>query len=118
MVWLAVWERECECGLSRWVIGARSRVRGGRVDSRGESWGLFSRSLDRRCGRSLLWWSRLAGLAVRWEGLEAFEGVEDRTGPGPVGWEVKGVAAGVVGELPGDVQDPVAQPFGFADPVL
>ena len=27
-------------------------------------------------------------------------------------------AAGVAGELPGDVQDPVAQPFGFADPVL
>ena len=27
-------------------------------------------------------------------------------------------SAGVAGELPGDVQDPVAQPFGLADPVL
>jgi hypothetical protein len=31
---------------------------------------------------------------------------------------VQGQAAGVPGELPGDVQDAVAQSLGFADPVL
>ena len=50
--------------------------------------------------------------------MEAAEGVEDRGGPGPVGGEVKRVAAGVAGEVAGDVQDPVAQSFGFADSML
>jgi hypothetical protein len=58
-------------------------------------------------------WSAVGG-----ERLEAFERAEDRLGPGPVGWEVQGVAPGVVGELACDVQDPVAQPLGLADVVL
>jgi hypothetical protein len=49
------------------------------------------------------------------ECLEALEPVEDCVGPGPVGGEVERTAAGVAGQLPGDVQDPVAQPFGLAD---
>src|SRR5204862_4418402 len=53
-----------------------------------------------------------------WQRLDAFERLEDRAGPGPVGGEVKGVAAGVVGELAGDVQDPVAKPFGLAGAVF
>ena len=52
------------------------------------------------------------------ERLQALEAVEDRVGPGPVGGEVQGDAAGVAGELPGDVQDPVAQPFGLVEPVF
>jgi hypothetical protein len=31
---------------------------------------------------------------------------------------VEGDAPGVAGEMPGDVQDPLAEPFGFVDPVL
>jgi hypothetical protein len=49
-------------------------------------------------------------LAVGGERLEAFEGPEDRARPRPVGWEVEGDPAGVAGELPGDVQDPVVMP--------
>ena len=58
------------------------------------------------------------GSAVGGERSQAFEGAEDRCGPGPVGGEVQGDVAGVAGELPGDVQDAVAQPFGLADRVL
>ena len=50
--------------------------------------------------------------------MESFEGAEDCLGPGPVGWEVQGGAPGVAGELPGDVQDPVAKPLGLTDPML
>jgi hypothetical protein len=31
---------------------------------------------------------------------------------------VEGHASGVAGELAGDVEDPVAQPFGLAEPVF
>ena len=57
-------------------------------------------------------------LAVRGERLEAFEGAQDRACPGPVGGEVQGRLAGVAGEVPGDVQEPVAQPFGLVELVL
>ena len=50
--------------------------------------------------------------------VEALERVEDRAGPGPVGGEVQGGLSGVAGDLPGDVQDAVAQPLGFCDGVL
>lgn len=49
--------------------------------------------------------------------MEAFERLEDRAGPGPLGREVQRDPAGVAGELSGDVQDPVAQPFGFTGAV-
>lgn len=59
------------------------------------------------------------GLVSRWgERLEAFERLEDRAGPGPLGREVQRDPAGVAGELSGDVQDPVAQPFGFTGAVF
>jgi len=79
---------------------------------------LFSRSLDRRCGRSSLCGGRRGWSVVRGERLEAFERLEDRGGPGPVGGEVERGAAGVAGELAGDVQDPVAKSLGLADLVL
>jgi hypothetical protein len=53
-------------------------------------------------------------LAVSGERVEAFERAEDRGDPGPVGGEVQGALAGVAGEVPGDVQDSVAQPLGLA----
>ena len=52
--------------------------------------------------------------AVGGERLQALERAVDRCGPGPVGGEVQRGAAGVAGELSGDVQDAVAQPLGFA----
>ena len=58
------------------------------------------------------------GSAARGERLELLERAEDRAGPGPVGGEVQRGPAGVAGELPGDVEDPVAQSLGFAEPVL
>ena len=67
---------------------------------------------DRR--RVARWgWSAAGG-----ERLEAFERAEDRAGPGPLGREVQRDPAGVAGELSGDVQDPVAQPFGFTGAVF
>jgi hypothetical protein len=73
---------------------------------------LSSLSFDRLFSQSSSWCS--AGwLAIRRELLQAFERLEDRAGPGPVGGEVQGGAAGVAGELPGDVEDPVAKPLGF-----
>lgn len=53
--------------------------------------------------------------AVRWEGLEVLEGLEDGAGPKPVGGEMQGDPGGVAGELRGHVQDPVAQPSRLAD---
>ena len=53
------------------------------------------------------------GSAARGERLELLKRAKDRAGPGPVGGEVQRGPAGVAGELPGYVQDPVAQPLGL-----
>jgi hypothetical protein len=68
--------------------------------------------------RSIVVVAWLGWSAGRGECLEAFERAQDRSGPGPVGREVQGTLAGVTGEVPGDVQDSVAQSLGLADPVL
>ena len=59
-----------------------------------------------------------AGVSRRRGAPQALERAWDRAGPGPVGGKVQCGSAGVAGELPGDVQDAVAQPLGLADLVL
>ncbi len=56
--------------------------------------------------------------AVRGQRAQALERVYDRPDPGPVGGQVQRGFWGVAGELPGDVQDAVAQSLGFCEPVL
>jgi hypothetical protein len=72
---------------------------------------------DRPCSRPWRCWC-LVSSPRRGESLQSFEGEEDRAGPGPVGGELQRLAAGVAGELAGDVEDPVAQPFGLAHAVF
>ena len=86
-------------------------------DSR-QSGGPFSGSHWRRVVARSSSWSGPAGqpgAGSAWRRLNAWR---IALGPGPVGREVQGDSAGVAGELPGDVQDPVAQPLGLADLVL
>lgn len=52
--------------------------------------------------------------AVGGQRLQALEGARDRAGPGPVGGEVQRDPSGMLGKLPGDVQDAITQPLGFA----
>jgi hypothetical protein len=63
----------------------------------------------------IVWSQRLGSRLWRLrERAQALEGCEELLAPGPAARQVQTELAGVAGEPAGDVEEPVAEPFGFA----